>query len=56
MVENTQISPGMFVLYLHENYNDFFDDLDDIVSEDYVSTIVSKYYSLEFFVCTPYHF
>ena len=32
VVENTQISPSMFVLYLHENYFDFFAELEDIVS------------------------
>ncbi|KAL5487126.1 hypothetical protein EMCRGX_G019692 [Ephydatia muelleri] len=31
VVEQTQVSPELFVLYLHQNYVDFFEDIDDLV-------------------------
>ena len=32
VVEHTHMSSEMFILYLHQNYIDFYEDLDDIVS------------------------
>lgn len=32
VLEHTQMSGDMFTLYLHQNYLDFFTDMDDIVS------------------------
>ena len=32
VLEHTQMSGEMFTLYLHQNYVDFFTDMDDIVS------------------------
>ena len=31
VVEHTHMSPEMFILYLHQNYIDFYEDIDDIV-------------------------
>ena len=30
-MEHTQMSADMFILYLHQNYIEFFDDMDDVV-------------------------
>lgn len=38
MIENSHMSVEMFNLYLHQNYLDFFGDIDDIVrASDYLS-------------------
>ena len=34
VVEHTQMSSEMFTLYLHQNYVEFFDDMDDVVRAD----------------------
>ena len=31
VVEHTHMSPEMFTLYLHQNYIDFYEDIDDVV-------------------------
>ncbi|NXY42527.1 RAD17 protein, partial [Ceuthmochares aereus] len=39
VVEKSHVSGGMFNLYLHQNYVDFFSDIDDVVrASEYLST------------------
>ena len=44
VVEHTHMSPDMFVLYLHQNYVDFYENVEDIVCLYHVHAPVEQHW------------